>query len=278
MRVLGERHRVVGLDRGALDLAEPDAVRREVGGRDFDALLCPAAITGVDYCEAHPEEAMRVNAEAPALLAELAAAKGARFVHYSTDYVFGGDQPGERGEADPVGPLGAYGRSKAAGEQRVLAVSPRFWVARVSWVFGPERASFLEAIVGRALAGEALSAVADKYSVPSAADDLCRMTEALLRLPEGEGGGLVHLCNGGGGCSWQEYGQAAVDAAARAGLPLRSRAVAPMRLEEIGFEAPRPRHTAMSNARFTRLTGCEPRPWREAVEEHVARYGSRWGP
>jgi dTDP-4-dehydrorhamnose reductase len=82
-------------------------------------------------------------------------------------------------------------------------------------------------------------------------------------------GGVVHLCNAGA-CSWQEYGQHALDCAARAGLPLRARTVAPIKLAEMKtFTAQRPVHTVLGTEKLIRLTGVTPRSWEEAVEDYV---------
>ncbi len=269
VRLLAGRHEVAGMARPDLDLADGEAVVRALRAADFDVLMSPAALTSVDYCERHLEEAMAVNAVAPRLMAEVAAAKGARMIHFSTDYVFDGRDPAPRVEGDPVDPLGAYGRSKAAGEEAVLEVSGEYLVARVSWVFGPDRPSFLDSIIGRALENDSVSAVADKFSTPSYSHDLVGMVEALLGRPEVAG--LINLCNAGS-CSWQRYGQVGLDAAASAGLPLRARTVEPMALADMGFETPRPQHTAMSVERFTDIAGWTPRPWETAVEEYVSRF------
>jgi len=269
VRLLSTQHEVSGLRRADLDLADAGAVELTLRAAEFDVLLTPAALTNVDYCEAHPDEAMAVNARAPGLMAQVAAEKGARMIHFSTDYVFDGRDPAPRGEADAVNPLGAYGRSKAAGEAAVLAVSGAFLVARVSWIFGPDRPSFLDSIIRRAMAEDEVSAIADKFSTPSYSHDLAAMVEVLLA---GEpAGGLLHLCNAGE-CSWQRYGQVGLDAAAAAGIPLRARQVGAMSLADMDFAAPRPQHTAMSVARYREFAGALPRPWEEAVDAYVREF------
>lgn len=271
VRRLAARHEVAGLGRADLDLANPGAVEATLRATEFDVLLTPAALTNVDYCEAHPDEAMAVNARAPGLMAAAAAEKGARMIHFSTDYVFDGRDSAPRGEADVVNPLGAYGRSKAAGEAAVLAVDDEFLVARVSWIFGPDRPSFLDSIIRRAMVEDEVSAIADKFSTPSYSHDLVAMVEVLLE--RASTGGLLHLCNAGE-CSWQRYGQVGLDAAAAAGVPLRARQVDAMALADMNFAAPRPQHTAMSPARYAAISGAAPRPWEESVGEYVREYSA----
>jgi len=257
---------VLALDRQALDLTEPGRIAERLEHEPFDALINCAAITNVDYCEGHPDQARRVNAEAVAELATLCSAKGARLIHISTDYVFAGDRPGLLRESDPAEPRSVYGRSKREGELAALA-DPRHIVARVSWVFGPERPSFLDMLVERATREDRVSAVADKFSSPAYTADLACWIDALLR--PGIPGGVVHLCNPGI-TSWCEYGQFALDRVREAGIPLRAAAVEPLRLADMTvFVAERPVHTAMDTARFTDWTGIEPRPWQEAVAAYV---------
>ena len=236
---------------------------------DFDVLINAAAMTGVDQCETEPEAAHAVNAEAPATLAALCAAKGAKMVHISTDYVFDGVAPGLRQEDEATNPLGAYGKSKRAGELAVLGASPNNLVVRTSWVFGPDRPSFPDRILGMASDQDEVRAIADKWSSPCYSEDFAVWMRAVLADPSIAG--VLHLCNSGP-CSWQEYGQAVLDLAAGLGVPLRTTRVLPMSLTEMEcFTAARPVHTALGTSRFTDLTGLIPRPWREALSEFLHR-------
>ncbi|MCP4847687.1 MAG: dTDP-4-dehydrorhamnose reductase [Verrucomicrobiaceae bacterium] len=268
-RELGSDHQVVGFRRKDLDLTSPETIRKMLGDLDFDLLLTPAALTQVDYCEDHVEEAMAVNAMAPGVMAEVAKEKGARMIHFGTDYVFDGKDPEPRKETDPINPLGVYGLSKAEGERAVLAVSEDFVVARVSWVFGPDRPSFLDSIIAKAMEVDEVSAIADKYSSPTFSNDLAKLVSLLIDRPCS--GGLLNMCNSGS-CSWQEYAQVGIDAALACGVPLRAKQVDAISLEQMGFQAPRPKYTAMSVDRLTQICGQCPRPWQEAVNDYVRRF------
>jgi dTDP-4-dehydrorhamnose reductase len=138
---------------------------------------------------------------------------------------------------------------------------------RVAWVFGPEKPSFADAIIERALASDRVEAIADKTSCMTFTEDVAHWLAPFLgrNLP----GGLYHACNAGA-CSWHEYGQHALDFAARAGLPLRARSAEPIPLSAMKmFVAPRPPHTVMSTAKLTMVTGFAPRPWRIALDEYL---------
>jgi dTDP-4-dehydrorhamnose reductase len=260
-------HDVRGFTHADLDLASPPSIREKIALLDFDVLVNCAALTQVDYCETHPEEAHSINCAAVRVLAELCAQKRRRCIHVSTDYVFDGTKRTPYIEEDEARPISVYGESKRAGEIALLQVSERHLVVRLSWVFGPDRPSFVDAILKRALQEEEADAIADKVAVPTYTVDAAKLLFPLLSdLPIG---GLLHLCQSGE-CTWQQYGQHAIDCAIAVGLPIRARTVNPLKMADLkSFIARRPPYTAMFTARLTQLTGVTPRPWEEAVEEYV---------
>ncbi len=260
---------VLGFHRTLLDIADFRQIRERLEPLEFDALVNCAAQTNVDRCEREVEEAFRINSAAVATIADLCTRKKARCIHLSTDYVFDGEKRLPYTEDDPPRPLSQYGESKWSGERCLHAVSDQHLVVRVSWVFGPDRASFVDQILQRALEQEQVEAIADKFSAPTYTLDAARLLRPLVDLPIG---GVVHLCNRGS-CSWQEYGQHALDCAAAAGLPLRARRVAALKLADFpAFIAKRPAHTTLSTDKLTALTGLMPRPWQEAVDDYVRHY------
>ena len=264
---------VTGFNHATLDLGDSVAMHAALDPLDFDALVNCAALTHVDYCETHKEEAYRVNAGAVADLGEICAAKNARMIHISTDYVFDGEKRTPYLEADAARPLGLYAASKLAGENALLEKYPQHLSARVSWVFGPDRPSFVDQILKRATETDALAAVADKIAVPTYTLDLAQWLRPFLK--DVSEGGLLHLCNAGE-TTWQEYGQFALDTAAAAGLALKGRTVAAQKMSDIAaFIAKRPVYTVMSTEKLTRLTGLVPRSWQDAVEDYVRH---RWLP
>lgn len=266
---------VVGFGRQELDLAQPEQMRRALDAVEFGVLVNCAAQTNVDRCETHPDEAMQINAHAVRALAEICKAKGARCVQISTDYVFDGAKTSPYTEDDPVVPISHYGESKRAGELAALEVSADNLAVRVSWVFGPDRPSFVDGIVKRAQTEEKVEAIADKIAVPTYTLDAAQMLKPLLF--DAPAGGVLHLCNGGS-CTWQEYGQHALDCAAEAGMALKARTVGPLKMADLkAFIAKRPVNTAMSTEKLTKLTGLQPRDWREAVREYITRHGAAKG-
>ena len=269
-RHLRGRHRVVAYDRRAMDLREPAQIVDHLTGLEFDALINCAAVTSPDYCEQQADEAQTVNAEAPALMARLCCERGARMIHLSTDYVYDGTLPGLRREGDATNPLGIYAQTKLTGELRVLRESSRHLVARTSWVFGPDRESFVDQIITRAKKEPHCAAVSDKFSSCSYSSDMADQLERLLLNPDAAG--VYNLCNDGP-CSWQELGQAALDTVSELGWKLRCRTLQSQRLTDMTqFLAPRPVHTSMDVSRLALATGLRPRPWREALREYLTTF------
>ncbi len=261
---------IVGFDHAALDIGDFAAVRAAVSASEFDVLVNCAAQTNVDRCETHEEEAIRINGEAVRNLAEACKQAGPRCIHIGTDYVFDGEKRAPYTETDEARPISKYGASKLAGETALLDVSDQNLVVRVSWVFGPDRASFVDGILKRALENDTAEAIGDKIAVPTYTLDAARLLHPFLAdVPVG---GVVHLSNAGE-CSWREYGQHAIDCAVAAGVPMKARTVAPLKMADLkAFIAKRPVYTAMSTEKLTRLTDLTPRPWRDAVEEYVAAW------
>jgi dTDP-4-dehydrorhamnose reductase len=264
-----EGNEIIGFNHAALDLVDDSRLRGALEPLDFDVLVNCAALTNVDYCETHEAEAMRINAEAVRTIGQICAAKGRRCLHISTDYVFDGMKREPYTESDPAIPLGVYAASKLAGEHALLETSDLHLVIRVSWVFGPDRPSFVDQILQKARETDQLAAVANKWAVPSYTLDVASLVRPLLSdVPVG---GTLHVCNSGS-CTWQEYGQYAIDCAISLGIPLKGRTVAPQAMTDIkAFVARRPAYTVMSTARLTELTSLVPRPWQEAVEEHLRK-------
>ena len=263
---------LTSFERRQLDLGQLDRVRSALAATKFELLINCAAITNVDYCESHREEAFVVNAEAPRLLAEIANEKSARLVHFSTDYVFDGKKTDPYVEEDKAVPLSVYGESKLEGEQRVLKASSQHLVVRLSWVFGPAKPSFIDQIIQRARENDVVTAVADKFSAPTFTIDVAGWLRLVV---EKNANGILHLTNNGG-CSWQEWAQYAIDVCRSRGLPLKAERVEAVSLGDMkNFVAQRPVHTVLSTAKFTALTGVQPRHWREAVAEYISAHVSK---
>jgi dTDP-4-dehydrorhamnose reductase len=264
---------VTGFNHKQLDLSDLGTVREKLRSTSFDVLINAAGFTKVDLCETQPDRAFLINAEAPLVVAEICDEKNARLIHFSTDYVFDGEKREPYTEEDEATPISIYGESKLAGEKNVLAVQDQTLVVRVSWVFGPDRPSFIDAIVQQAQENHEVDAVADKFSTPTYTLDIAEM------LPRFFGsdapGGILHFANAGQ-CSWQEYAQWAVDCCHDAGLSLKAKTIGARKLRDMAnWVARRPVYSVLSTAKYTMLTGVSPRTWREAVSDYITRFYSK---
>jgi dTDP-4-dehydrorhamnose reductase len=264
---------VAGFDHTQLDLSDLNAAREKLRNTGFDVVINAAGFTRVDLCETRPDCAFLINAEAPGVLAEICGEKNAKLIHFSTDYVFDGRTRQPYTEEDEANPISVYGQSKLAGEKNVLAAQDRNLVVRVSWVFGPDRPSFVDAMIKGAQEGERVDAIADKFSAPTYTHDIARMLPQFFDRDVENG--ILHFANAGQ-CSWQEYAQWALDCCHDAGLPLRARTVGAAKLEDMAnWIARRPVYSVLSTAKYTKLTGTPPRTWREAVSDYITRFYSK---
>ena len=270
LREYREKHDIAGFNHAQLDLASLGDVRRTLDAMDFDVLINAAAFTNVDASETERDRAFLINAEAPGILAEICNAKEAKLIHFSTDYVFGGEKRAPYTEKDQASPISFYGESKLAGEKNVLAAGNGHVVVRVSWVFGPDRSSFVDAMIKRAQQDEQINAVADKFSTPTYTDDIARMLpQFFYRAVEG---GILHFANAGK-CSWQEYAQWVLDCCREAGISLKATTVGALKLSDMtNWIARRPVYSVLSTAKYSELTGTAPRAWRVAVADYITRF------
>jgi dTDP-4-dehydrorhamnose reductase len=178
---IGTHHGQPQPDTRALDLADAAAVERCVAECAPDWVVCPAALTAVDHCESHPDQAMAANRDGPAAAARAAAKRGAGFVYFSSEYVFDG-LAGPYREEDPVNPQSVYARSKLEGEQRAVEENPRTIVIRTTVVYGPERQgkNTVYQILGRARRGEPIRVPKDQRTSPTYNVDLAEATVELI--------------------------------------------------------------------------------------------------
>jgi dTDP-4-dehydrorhamnose reductase len=286
MREYRAKYDVDGFNHTQLDLSNLNGVRERLRATNFDVLINAAAFTNVDLCETERDRAFLINAEAPGMLAKICCDKRAKLIHFSTDYVFDGEKRAPYTEEDEAKPISVYGESKLAGEKNVLATENRHLVVRVSWVFGPDRPSFIDGIIKRAQENREVDAIADKFSAPTYTVDIAEMVGRVLDAwsqralaPDGLRTaplqGIVHFANAGE-CSWQEYAQWALDRCHEAGLPLKATNVGARKLKDMAnWVARRPVYSVLSTTKYTKFTNIPPRTWREAVADYIRRFYSK---
>jgi len=187
------------LGRDQVDITDRAVVLDAVGRLRPDAVVNAAAYTAVDRSESDVEAALAVNGAGAGHVAEACRAAGVPLVHVSTDYVFDGRKPAPYVETDPVNPLGAYGRSKLAGERAVADAWSRHLILRTSWVYAPVGHNFVRTMLRLAGERSELSVVDDQHGCPTAAEDLAALVCDLLSRGDGLEGrwGLYHAAGAG---------------------------------------------------------------------------------
>ncbi len=263
--------------RSVLDLAEPQAIAGTLDRLAPDIVFNPAAYTAVDKAEDEPDLAMRVNAEAPGVIARWAAARGVPLIHFSTDYVF--DGTGERAwrEDDAPHPLSVYGATKLAGENEIRGAGGTVLIVRTSWVYAAEGKNFLRTIARLACERTELRIVADQIGAPTSAaligDVVAGMlSEGMETLRElcARAGGLVHLASSGE-TSWYGFACAIVEGLEARGVRLAAERIVPIATEDYPTKAPRPRNSRLDLARLQALFGITPPRWQNALSPELDR-------
>lgn len=238
-----------------------------------DVIVNAAAYTAVDKAESEPGLAHAVNAEAVAVLAQAAKASGAWLVHYSTDYVFDGS--GERAwlETDIAKPLSAYGASKLAGEQAIIASACKHLIFRTSWAYGAQGRNFATTMLQLAQQREHLSVINDQVGAPTGADLLADVTAHAIRMANQNPtlSGLYHL-TAAGETSWHAYAQFVIEHARQAGVAIK---VAPSAIKavpsrEFPTPAQRPLNSRLNTSKLQQAFGLHLPPWQDGVKRLLA--------
>jgi len=252
----------VGTDR-ELSILDPVALAAFAAGRDVSWIVNCAAYTAVDKAEEEPELCRRLNAEGPENLGRLAAAVGARLVHLSTDYVFDGSGARPYAEDDPVSPLGVYGRTKAEGEKRLLAVAPGSIILRTAWLYGKHGPNFVFTMLRLMKEREEVGVVADQRGSPTWARDLAAALVEVLKSTRPVPG-IYHFTNAGE-TTWYEFACEIERQGRIHGLLARSCSVKPLRTDEYPAKTRRPAYSVLSKAKIEETFGVRPPDWRESL-------------
>lgn len=247
------------------DFTRPEDLRALVRAVRPALILNAAAYTAVDRAETETALARAINAEAPALLAEEAARLGAAIIHYSTDYVYGGDRAEPWREDDAPAPCNAYGVTKLAGDLAVLESRARSVVLRTSWIYAAHGQNFVRTMLRLGREREELRVVADQRGCPTWARDLARASWTVF--DHGcEPGGLFH-CAGAGVTTWHGFTER-IFALARQrplGGGLRIQRVVPITTAEYPTPARRPLQSALDCSLIARAHGVRMPAWEESL-------------
>lgn len=264
---------IIPIGRPALDLADAAGVEAALKRVTGDLVINAAAYTAVDKAESEEALATTINGEGAGAVARAAAARGLPLFHISTDYVFDGSSTRPYLETDPTGPVGAYGRSKLAGERAVLAAHPNATIFRTAWVYSPFGANFVKTMLRLGESREEVSVVADQRGSPTYALDIADaiIRAAYKKLAEPENTSLVGLFHltGSGEATWADFAEDIYAEAEKHGR----KTVRVRRIETKDYPTParRPANSRLSDEKLKTTYGLTLPDWRLSTRACVTR-------
>jgi dTDP-4-dehydrorhamnose reductase len=261
----------VGLSREQCDVTRPEMIRAVLDAARPDIVFNAAAYTAVDRAESQPDRAKAINANGAGLVAAGARASGARIVHISTDFVFGGERNRPLGPEDAIAPQGVYARTKADGEQAVRAADPDALIVRTAWVYAEAGASFVGTMLRLMAERDSLGVVADQVGTPTWASSLA---QALWRLAQTGATGLHHFTDAGV-ASWYDFAVAIEEEARAAGLLQRPCRVVPIATADYPTPAPRPAYSVLDKSGTWPLLDRPPPHWRVNLRHSLKKRAQR---
>lgn len=248
----------MGRDRA--DLSDPAACAAVIAASDADVVINAAAYTAVDRAESAEDLATTINGTAPGAMAAACKAAGIPFLHVSTDYVFDGSGTRPWQPDDATGPLGAYGRSKLAGEQAVRAAGGAHAITRTSWVFSAHGANFVKTMLRLGAERDKLTIVADQIGGPTAAADIAAALLTMARaFHAGQGTTGTYHFSGAPDVSWADFAR---EIFVQAGLAC---AVEDIPTSAYPTPARRPGNSRMDCTGLTRDFGIKRPDWRASL-------------
>lgn len=253
-------------DVETLDLCDAEAVRDFVVGHGVDYILNCAAYTAVDKAESEEPLCARVNSEAVRNVGQAAQAVGAKVIHVSTDYVFDGTNCRPYVETDPTCPISAYGRTKLAGEEALLACCPNSVILRTAWLYSEYGHNFVKTMLRLGAEREELRVIFDQVGTPTYAGDLADMMLTIVEQAE-QGhfeAGVFHFSNEGV-CSWYDF---TVKILQLAGLTAR---VIPIETKDYPTAAARPHYSVLNKAKVKAAYGVVIPHWEASLRGMIDR-------
>lgn len=261
-----------GLETVPLDITDMDAVRRICAEYRVDAIVNCAAYTNVDAAETDAGLAERLNADAPANLAEVMRERGGLLVHISTDYVFGKEPYNIPCREDQRGtPTGVYGLTKLHGEQRIAASGCKHVIIRTAWLYSEYGRNFCKTMMHLTATKPELNVVFDQAGTPTYAMDLAGAVMAVLDDWRGDmagdtyrNGGIYHYSNEGV-CSWYDFTKMIAEYAGNAGCDVR-----PCHSDEFPSPVKRPSYSVLDKTKIKETFGLRIPYWTDSLKTCIS--------
>lgn len=257
----------IATSRKEVDVTDRDTLQRQFETLEITHVVNCSGYTAVDRAETEREKAEKLNVEAVATLGHLAKEKGIKLLHFSTDYVFDGNQKTSYTEEAQANPLSFYGETKRRGEEKLMEIYPQACIIRSSWVFGREGNHFVETMVQLMKQHETLRIVSDQKGQPTFCDDLAHAALDLLNHE-----GIYHFANRGE-VTWLEFAEEILKMLKEKGEALACHTIDPISSEEYDAPAKRPAFSALNTEKYEQAAKKSPREWQECLREYFQTVG-----
>jgi len=258
-----------------LDITDERQVTAFAEAQPFSWIINCAAYNAVDNAEDEREAAFRLNGTALRYLAEAANRKNACLVHFSTDYVFDGRKTDGYTEDDPPEPLSQYGESKLEGEKNVIRFCERYFIFRVSWLYGPYGKNFVHTMLRLFRERDTISVVDDQFGSPTYTGELAGFIRDLLVAEDGRYG-LYHF-SGEGAASWYDFACEIYRVARKYGVLDEDVKIHPVDSTQYPQKAKRPNYSYMRKDRLVETFGFRTKDWRETLEKYMKTISGKIG-
>lgn len=253
-----------GLETVRLDITDMEAVERACSEWSVDCIVNCAAYTNVDKAEDDEDTAFLINAVAPGILARTAAARDILLIHISTDYVFQGDGCIPYTEDQPTSPLGAYGRTKLAGEKAVAESGCRYILFRTAWLYSPYGNNFVKTMRRLTSERDSLNVVFDQVGSPTYAADLASAIFDIVENDRSRGReGIYHYSNEGV-CSWYDFALATARMSGNEACVIK-----PCHSSEFPSKVRRPNYSVLDKTRYKETFGRAVPYWMDSLGKCV---------
>ena len=262
---------VLAMDYPDIDITDPGSIKDRISTKETECIINAAAYTAVDKAESEPKKAFAVNGDGPEYLARQCEDLGLPLVHISTDYVFDGTQTTGYSEQDPISPLGAYGESKAAGEESVREFSTKHIILRTAWLYGVHGQNFVKTILALMRNRSVVKVVADQYGCPTYAADLADAilsVTAKIIADKSTSWGTYHYC-GSGKTSWYGFAQA-IKLFSSQYERLTLGELVPIKTVEYPLPAKRPANAVLDCHKIMKEFNIKTRPWKVSLEQMIS--------
>ena len=264
-QILSPQYKIIPLARPQIDLTQPNNLRQIIREIQPQIIINAAAYTAVDKAETEPELATAINATAPQIIAEESQKLGSFLIHFSTDYVFDGQQTHPYQETDRTNPLGVYGQTKRAGEIAIEQTHSHHIIFRTAWVYGSfGKGNFVKTMLRLGKERSEIGVVTDQIGSPTWAQDIADAIAQIIPQLTPEIAGTYHYTNSGV-ISWYDCAVAIFEEAQQLGFPLTPPQVIPITTAEYPTLARRPAYPVLACGKIAQVLGTYPPHWRQRL-------------